>query len=104
MPYPIYGYRINPYSIMRRFSPDILDNQNVQLNTYKRLIENYGEANDKIVNSALMKRGIYLIENAIMLGIAHPDCYWFYGKQKEWVKRLLDLSWVQSAAEYAVKS
>lgn len=104
VPKPIYGYRINPYSIMRRFSADILENQDVQLNTYKLVIEKYGETNDTLTREALIKRSMYLIENAIVLGISHCDCQWSFKEQRKWIKQLLNLTWVNDAAEYAVRN
>lgn len=101
---PVYGYRINPYSIMRRFSADILNNQNVQLNTYKKVIEKYGEAHNSFIKEALMKRSLYLIENAIMLGISHKDCPWGFRESRKWIRTMMSLQWIKDAAEYAVKS
>lgn len=101
IPKPIYGYRINPYSIMHRFSADILENQNVQCETYQRVIDEHNENDNEIIKKALSKRGLYLIENAINLGISHPDCNWDNEKCIEWCKTLCTLDWVQEAVKYA---
>lgn len=101
IPKPIYGYRINPYSIMRRFSADILENQNVQCETYQRVIDEHNENDNEIIKKALSKRGLYLIENAINLGISHPDCPWDNEKCIDWCKTLCSLDWVQQAVKYA---
>lgn len=101
IPKPIYGYRINQYSIMHRFSPDILQNQTIQMREYKKVIESNGEGNDNDVKQAMQKRGLYLIENAIQLGISHPKCKWNVTQQRLWVKQLCNLQWVQDSVNYA---
>lgn len=101
IPKPIYGYRINPTSIMHRFSADILDNQIVQSETYQRIISEHNESNNEVIINALSKRGMYLIENAINLGISHPDCPWNAAKCEAWCKKLCSLNWVQDAVKYA---
>lgn len=101
IPRPLYGYRINPGSIMHRFSQDILENQSVQWNKYYDMICRNGEAEQDAVMGALNRRGLYLIENAIHLGIAHPDCPWTRAEKMEWVRKLCNLPWVQSSVGYA---
>lgn len=101
IPKPIYGYRINPFSIMRRFSGDILENQNVQCETYQRVIDEHNETDNEDIKNALLKRGLYLIENAINLVIAHPDCPWDNERCIDWCKTLCSLDWVQQAVKYA---
>lgn len=102
VPKPIYGYRINPFSIMHRFSADILDNQNVQSETYQRVIDSHNETDSEIIRTALLKRGTYLIENAMNLSISHPDCPWNKDECIAWCKQLCGLTWVQEAAKYAI--
>lgn len=104
IPYPIYGYRINPDSIMHRFSSDVLENQNVQWNQYYNVIRQYGEAESTTIIQALNRRGLYLIDNAIQLGISHPDCQWDKVHKLEWAKKLCEFSWVQQAVKYAVEN
>lgn len=94
---PIYGYRINPYSIMRRFSSDILDNQNVQFNTYKKVIESHNELDNPIILNALLKRDLYLIENAENLGVAHPNCNYTKQQSLDWIKQLCSYDWAQGS-------
>lgn len=101
IPEPIYGYRINPFSIMRRFSEDILENQNVQYNAYQKVFEQHNELQRREIREALLKRGLYLIENAINFGIAHPDCPWEKEKCMNWCEALCKLDWVQASAKYA---
>lgn len=103
IPKPIYGYRINPFSIMHRFSADILDNQDVQSETYQRVINEHNENDNEVITTALAKRGTYLVENAINLGVAHPDCPWSKKESIEWCKHLCSLPWAKSAAKYAVE-
>lgn len=101
IPKPIYGYRINRYSIMHRFSPDILENQTIQIHEYKKVIEANGEDKNNVVKEAIQKRGLYLVENAIQLGISHPDCKWNVTKRREWVEQLCSLQWVRESVVYA---
>lgn len=100
-PRPIYGYRINPYSIMRRFSADIMENQDVQFRTYLKVLQKHNEDSNPTMVSALYKRGMYLIENAIYLSISHPDCNWSKDKRVEWLKELVSYDWVQQTASFA---
>lgn len=102
IPKPIYGYRINPTSIMHRFSADILDNQNVQSITYQKVIDSHNEADNEAIKNALLKRGTYLIENAMNLSISHPDCPWDENECIAWCEKLCGLEWVQDAAKYAI--
>lgn len=104
VPYVLYGYRINPTSIMHRFSLDVLDNQNVQWMQYHAVIDAHNESNDEEIIGALNRRGLYLIENAIYLGIAHPDCKLSHKEKKVWAEKLCGLSWVLQAAQYADKN
>ena len=104
VPCLIYGYRTNPSSIMHRFSGDILDNQSVQIGTYQRIISEHGESDDQTIQEALQKRSLYLIENAISLGIAHPDCNFKKREKKEFLYKLCDFQWVREAVDYASKN
>lgn len=101
IPKPIYGYRINPNSIMHRFSPDILDNQNMQMQSYCEVLRNHCEENDDRVQNAIKKRSLYLIDNAISLGISHPDCKWDRFQKIKWLEALCNYLWVQEAVSYA---
>lgn len=47
---------------------------------------------------------MYLIENAISLGISHHDCNWTLREKYAWIKNLLSLKWVNEAAQYALSS
>lgn len=104
IPYVIYGYRLNPTSIMHRFSPDILENQDVQWLQYFKVIDEHHESGDEDIINALNRRGLYLIENAIHLGIAHPDCKWDKEQKLEWVRKLCGFSWVQQAVKYGINN
>lgn len=102
IPKPIYGYRLNPGSIMRRFSQNILDNQTVQIQTYQQVVAANGETENDNIKTALLKRSCYLLENAVSLGISHPDCNWGVAECFKWTKTLFGLTWVKEAADYAV--
>lgn len=104
IPYVLYGYRLNPKSIMRRFSEDILENQNMQWLQYYKVISDNNEIGDEVINEALNRRGLYLIENAIYLGIAHPNCKWNYHKKLEWATQLCNFEWVIRAVDYAERN
>lgn len=104
VPELLYGYRINPNSIMHRFSANILENQNIQYRAYQKVFEEHKESNEKYVKSALLKRGLYLIENAIILGIAHPDCHWKKQQCLDWCNSLCALDWVQESVKYAISN
>ncbi len=100
IPFVLYGYRINQSSIMHRFSEDILDNQNMQWLRYHKAILEHGEQDNEDIVNALNRRGLYLIENAIHLGIAHPDCKYSFAEKVEWASKLCDFLWVKQAARY----
>ncbi len=102
VPSLMYGYRINPSSIMHRFSANILDGQNIQMETYQKIIAEHKENNDEVVQLALRKRGLYLIENAIRLGVAHPDCTFNKNEKRLFLGRLCDLFWARDAANFKV--
>ncbi len=101
IPQIFYGYRINPTSIMHRFSEDILENQNVQYIQYYKVVEEHGELDNEDIANALYRRGLYLIENAIRLSIAHPDCTWKRRQKIAWADRLCALPWVNQSVKYA---
>ena len=42
------------------------------------------------------------MENAVSLGISHPDCNWGVAECCKWTKTLFGLTWVKEAADYAV--
>ena len=99
VPSLLYGYRLNPTSIMHRFSGSILDGQNVQMETYRKIVMEHGEGEDELIRSCLNKRSLYLIENAIALGISHPDCDFGKEEKAAFLTRLCELPWVREAAE-----
>lgn len=101
IPHVLYGYRINPTSIMHRFSPNILDEQNIQFLAYYKVIEEHKELGNEEIINALNRRGLYLIENAIHLSIAHPDCHWNDREKLAWVETLCKLPWVRQVSQYA---
>lgn len=101
VPRVIYGYRINLDSIMHRFSPDIIKMQKEQWMHYYKIIESHHEEKNKFIMDSLKRRGIYLIENAIHLGIAHRNCNMSKKEKIEWAKELCELEWVQQTVAYA---
>lgn len=99
IPLPIYGYRINLESTMHRFSPDILKHQTEQISAYRKVVAlNNDNSND--IEIALIKRGLYLIENAVHLSIAHVKCSWSVVQQYQWIKSLCALEWVKKSVKY----
>jgi glycosyltransferase involved in cell wall biosynthesis len=103
IPAVIYGYRINPSSIMNRFSSGILEMQNVQFMAYDNLIKSHNEYENTDIQHALNNRGIYLIENAIHLTIAHLNCPWNFKQIFAWINELYNLSWVKQVAKFQEK-
>ncbi len=104
IPHVLYGYRINQSSIMHRFSADILDNQNVQWIQYYKVICEHDEQDKEDIINLLNRRGLYLIENAIYLGIAHPDCNYSFKQKIAWANKLCGFPWVEQAVEYQDKT
>ena len=100
----LYGYRLNPESVMHRFNPHILEDQNTQWLQYFRVISEHGEEENPQIRAALNRRALYLIGNAVNLGIAHKDCPWRKFEQLKWIKELCSLDWVHNAAAYAVEN
>lgn len=101
VPQLLYGYRLNPASIMRRFNPDILENQTIQWEQYYKVIAAHGEEKNPQIMAALNRRALYLIGNAINLGIGHPDCTWKTAEKKQFFFKLCNLHWVRQAVIYA---
>lgn len=101
IPMPLYGYRLNPASIMRRFNPDILENQTIQWEQYYKVIAAHGEEKNPQIMAALNRRALYLIGNAINLGIGHPGCTWKTAEKKQFFFKLCNLHWVRQAVIYA---
>lgn len=101
VPKPLYGYRKNPDSIMNRFNADILDSQTIQWQQYYKVISEHGEEINPEIMAALNRRALYLIGNAINLGIAHPNCKWNLSEKKQWFYKLCNLKWVQQAVLFA---
>lgn len=102
IPKPIYGYRINPTSIMHRFSQNILEYNNIQMNSYFNIVNENGEGNDQFIRMALLKRGKYLIENAVQLSISHKNCNWERNQCIEWAQKMCAMPWVQDTANYVM--
>ena len=101
VPQPLYGYRKNPASIMNRFNSNILESQTIQWQQYYKVILEHGEELNPEIMAALNRRALYLIGNAVNLGVAHPDCPWDNEKCIDWCKTLCTLDWVQQAVKYA---
>lgn len=101
VPKPLYGYRKNPASIMNRFNSNILESQTIQWQQYYKVILEHGEEANPEIMAALNRRALYLIGNAVNLGIAHPDCTWNTAVKKQWFYQLCNLKWVQEAVAFA---
>ena len=97
IPFAFYGYRINPNSIMHRFSSDILEKNNMQYYAYHTIVQKNNETENEKINNALLKRGLYLLENTLLLSVLHIDCKWNDIELTQWSQKLCNTYWVLEA-------
>lgn len=100
IPFVLYGYRINPESIMHRFNKNVLEYNNVQITKYQKAVKDNDELSNKEISDALNERALYLIENTIYSSILHKDCPWNFQEMHIFVSKLCQLPWVIEAIDY----
>lgn len=97
----VYGYRSNHASITRRFSEDA---SVLWDNTMKNLMDDmksHMELQSEAMRDAFWNNAAYHFENALIIGIQHPDCTWNRTERLEQLRKLCAADWVRGAAEYA---